>query len=226
MNEIIIQGHKIQYEVRESKRARYARIEVGRGGVAVILPKRTMLKPEDIIKERSSWVLKKQKMISESIGKIPIRVFKEGEKIPYLGTELTIRLTDREEGIIGNEILVPEDKRSIIEETVEKVFRAKAREIFLDKIDKYKHFINNEHNRVFIRDQKTKWASCSSKRNLNFNWRLLLAPEDIVEYVVVHELVHLDIHDHSEEFWSKVEEILPDYRKSKGWLKTNGYGLL
>ncbi len=224
LNEVIIKGHRIQYSVRKSKRARYARIEVGPDGISVILPIRAKLNPEDFLKEKSSWVIKKQQVISERMSKVPVRIFKEGESLPYLGSERTIKLTRGEQGFKNNDILIPRKKteQRNLEDIVEDMYRERARELFLKIIDKYKHHIDNDHNRVYIRNQRTKWGSCSSKNNLNFNWRLLMAPERIVEYVVVHELVHLDIQNHSKEFWSKLEGILPDYRENRKWLKENG----
>lgn len=77
-------------------------------------------------------------------------------------------------------------------------------------------------NRITIRSQKTRWGSCSSKGNLNFNWRLLMAPAEILDYVVVHELCHLLYLNHSRQFWQAVGNILPDYPKRRSWLKANG----
>ena len=75
---------------------------------------------------------------------------------------------------------------------------------------------------ITVREQKTRWGSCSAKGNLNFNWKLVLMPEEILEYVVVHELAHRLQMNHSTEFWDEVEKILPDYRKRRQWLKENG----
>ena len=224
MKEVILEGHKIPYKVRESKKARHARIEVGPEGVSVVLPIRAKLKPEDLLKEKSSWIIKKHKAISERMSKMPVRVIEEGGTLPYLGSEHTVKLTEGEQGFKNNELLIPRKKmeHKELEDIVEGMYREKARELFLKIIEKHKHHVNNEHNRIYIRNQSTKWGSCSSKHNLNFNWRLIMAPERIVEYVVVHELVHLDIQNHSKEFWSKLEGILPDHRESKRWLKENG----
>ena len=81
-------------------------------------------------------------------------------------------------------------------------------------------------NRITIRTQRTRWGSCSSKGNLNFNRLLVLAPAAVLDYVVVHELCHLREMNHSPQFWSLVESILPDYKQRKKWLKENGNTLL
>lgn len=78
------------------------------------------------------------------------------------------------------------------------------------------------YERVSIRDQRTRWGSCSGKGNLNFNWKLSLVPDEILDYVVVHELAHRIEMNHSANFWREVEKILPDYREQRMWLKENG----
>ena len=78
------------------------------------------------------------------------------------------------------------------------------------------------YGRISIREQKTRWGSCSSKGNLNFNWRLIFAPPEVLDYVVVHELAHRKEMNHSKAFYAIVESIMPDYRKWKKWLKENG----
>ena len=81
------------------------------------------------------------------------------------------------------------------------------------------------YGRVTIREQRTRWGSCSNKRNLNFNWKLVMAPEAAMEYVVVHELCHLIHLNHSDRFWAEVRRRMPDYEVWKKWLKRNGQAL-
>ena len=81
------------------------------------------------------------------------------------------------------------------------------------------------YGRISIREQKTRWGSCSSKGNLNFNWRLIFAPEAVLDYVVVHELAHRKEMNHSPAFYTVVESVLPDYQKARKWLKDNGQTL-
>ena len=100
-----------------------------------------------------------------------------------------------------------------------------ARDIFTRKAAYYARIMNVSYGRISIREQKTRWGSCSSKGNLNFNWRLILAPENVLDYVVVHELAHLREMNHSKAFYAIVESALPDYRGARKWLREHGDSL-
>ena len=100
--------------------------------------------------------------------------------------------------------------------------REAAREAIGQKLWYYASRMGVTYGRVSIRDQKTRWGSCSAEGNLNFNWRLIMAPPGVMDYVVVHELAHRKEMNHSRNFWKVVEEAMPDYRKYKAWLKENG----
>lgn len=97
-----------------------------------------------------------------------------------------------------------------------------AKDVIPPKAEHYALLLGVNFGRITIRNQKTRWGSCSSKQNLNFNCLLLRAPEEILDYVVVHELCHIRHMDHSKAFWTEVEKILPDYRKRRKWLKDYG----
>lgn len=104
----------------------------------------------------------------------------------------------------------------------EKLYRQQARNVFEQKTAYYARIMGVSYGRIAIRDQKTRWGSCSSDGNLNFNWRLIMAPAGVLDYVVVHELAHRKEMNHSKAFWSVVEETMPDYRKYRNWLEDNG----
>ena len=100
--------------------------------------------------------------------------------------------------------------------------RKRAAEIIEARCRYYAPVMGVSYGTVTIREQKTRWGSCSMKGNLNFNWKLVLMPSEILDYVVVHELAHRIQMNHSAAFWAEVEKILPDYKERKQWLKVNG----
>lgn len=104
-------------------------------------------------------------------------------------------------------------------------YREIARDIFTQKTAFYARLMNVTYGRIAIREQKTRWGSCSSDGNLNFNWRLIFAPEEVLDYIVIHELAHRREMNHSPAFYKIVAEIMPDYKKQQKWLRENGQKL-
>ncbi len=113
--------------------------------------------------------------------------------------------------------LSPQDIRALADQ---------AMKVIPDRVRFYAEKIGVDYGRVTIRNQKTRWGSCSAKGNLNFNCLLMLTPEDVQDYVVIHELCHRKEMNHSPKFWSEVAKIMPDYRNSKIWLKENGEDII
>lgn len=118
-----------------------------------------------------------------------------------------------------------EDSRLEIEQALYGWLYKKAEEVIGERLRYYCNIVGASYNRYCIKGQKTRWGSCSSKGNLNFNWRLVLAPLWVLDYVVVHELSHLRHMNHSKEFWNTVASYLPEYKKAVQWLKENGGSL-
>ena len=157
----------------------------------------------------------------------------EIRKIPEGGAELLIRAPRRMkiayiEGFINEKDLAalvekPRPQMMEIPEYVtEQWLRTEGAERFRQKTAFWAARMKVTYGRITIRDQKTRWGSCSSGGNLNFNWRLLLMPERVMDYVIVHELAHRREMNHSAAFWQIVETYLPDYRERRQWLKENG----
>ena len=101
----------------------------------------------------------------------------------------------------------------------EKRYRKQARKIFEERVEYFHTLTGGEYTSITVRDQKSRWGSCSSKGTLSFNYRLVFAPPAILDYVVVHELCHLTHMNHSKDFWNMVEKVMPDYRIRNQWLK-------
>ena len=101
-----------------------------------------------------------------------------------------------------------------------------ALQIIPPRVKKYAELVGVTYGRITIRNQKTRWGSCSGKGNLNFNCFLIKAPEKVMDYVIIHELCHRIEMNHSERFWNLVEQVMPDYRVQKEWLKNNGMSLM
>lgn len=107
-----------------------------------------------------------------------------------------------------------------------KALATKALKVIPEKVSVYAKKLNVSYGKITIRNQKTRWGSCSSKGNLNFNCLLMLVPEDIMDYVIIHELCHRKEMNHSKNFWKEVENILPDYKEKRKWLRDNGASVI
>lgn len=107
-------------------------------------------------------------------------------------------------------------------EVMDRRYRQAAREYFAGRCEYYRQFTGGSYARITIRDQKTRWGSCSSTGTLSFNYRLMFAPLRVLDYVVVHELCHLTHMNHSREFWSLVASVQPDYKIYRRWLREHG----
>ena len=108
---------------------------------------------------------------------------------------------------------------------LEKRYKKNASEYFPLRVQHFEKIMGVHHKKIAIRDQKTRWGSCSTSGTLSFNWRLIMAPPEVLDYVVVHELAHFTHMDHSKAFWSTVESVMPDYEKHRKWLNDHGQEL-
>lgn len=222
MPSIELRGNQIDYSVRQSSEASRSRIDVDTSGITVTIPEDQDIDPEAFLTERQDWVLDKHQEVESFLAEIPDRSFSPGESILFQGKEHQITASDVDSPCIeAGRILLPSqlDAGTPIKESIEKLFRSEARAQIQSILDEYEDQIDGEYDTVYIRNQKTKWASCSPKNNLSFNWRLIMAPEDVLEYVVVHELVHLEHPNHSNRFWNRLEEIMPDYQERRKMLR-------
>lgn len=110
-------------------------------------------------------------------------------------------------------------------ETLEKRYRNMARELLESRAAFFHAVTGGTYQKLTVRDQKTRWGSCSSRGTLSFNYRLIFAPPEILDYVVVHELCHLTHMNHSKDFWNMVGSVMPDYQKHRKWLREHGHEL-
>jgi predicted metal-dependent hydrolase len=214
----------IDYEVRRSDRARRVRVTVDpAGGVEVVLPRRAPAREAAAaISELRPWI---ERRLAE-VERVRAAVASRGETLPYLGQTLRVvpqrgrtRAHRRDD-----ELLVPDDDRQ--RQAIERFYRRSAQAEIAPRLDAACAAVGTSYSRLSIRSQKTRWASCSRSGAMSFNWRLLLAPEPVLDYVVWHEVCHLEVLDHSPRFWKLVADRCPDYRQQLRWLRRHGATLV
>lgn len=175
-------------------------------------------------------VQKKREWITDKIDKIkrrPERKFIQGEIFPFLGSDYTLSPSSEKKIYVSGERLeIPESfltlqDSKITEQRLIDWYRKQARIVINSRIKTISSDTGINWASIRISGARRRWGSCGARGSLNFSWRLVMCPVDVIDYVIVHELVHISIRNHSRAFWKKVEEIMPDYRDKENWLKNN-----
>jgi predicted metal-dependent hydrolase len=211
------------YTVRRSERARRVRVTVdATRGVEVVLPRRAAEREAAAaVSELRPWIERRVR----DVARVRATLAARGDTVPYLDETLALvqqpgrtRVHRR-----GGSLLVPaEDPQAALE----RWYRRAARAEIAPRLDRACAAADTSYERITIRGQRTRWASCSPNGAMSFNWRLLLAPEAVLEYVVWHEVCHLHVMDHSPRFWGLLGRYCPDYREHSRWLKRHGATLV
>jgi predicted metal-dependent hydrolase len=228
--EQVFTGDGFRYALRRSKRAKNIRITVGDDGVVLTLPERTAERHgHGFIAERSDWIRRTLAKIEAADEIVARRLLADGSAVPYLGDELTLRLLSGPSGRVTYRadraelaVRVPDPRRETVSAALERWYRRQARELIAERLDAVVLRNGTSYKRIAIRDQRTRWGSCSTSGTLSFNWRLLLAPETVLDYVIEHEAAHIEVRDHSERFWALLESRCEHTRESRLWLRRHG----
>jgi predicted metal-dependent hydrolase len=222
-----IDGRTVNVRVRESSRARTTRILVGaRRPLEIIVPAGTADRVIDgMLDRRRAWIAHKLDEVaavqaqpaSLGLGR-PGVVWLAGATFPVIEQHAI-----RAGAVLRDEALIvqgesPEQRIAAVDRWYRRVARNRIRVVAAEQADR----LNLSFRSVAVRDQQTRWGSCSRAGNLSFNWRLVLAPDDMLVYVVIHELCHRVIPNHNKNFWRQVEMALPGWQQSAEWLREHG----
>ncbi|SJZ82649.1 M48 family metallopeptidase [Selenihalanaerobacter shriftii] len=234
--EIIEFGNStIEYEVIKSSRKTIGFEVNPEKGVLIRSPKNlSSHQIKEMVKKKAGWILEKQEKLNEVKSKPVPKEFMSGEKLPYLGRRYRLKVTTKDiQGVslrlyqgkfqieVSNKI-TKEDRRELIHQEVINWYKKHAATKLEERVNKYKKQVGKEPAKIKIKEQKKRWGSCSSLGNLNFNWKIIMAPMSVVDYIVVHELAHLKYPNHSKDFWDLVGTIIPNYKEKQEWLRING----
>ncbi len=224
----------MEYSVRRSDRARRARIQVSADGVEVVVPRRLpMREVEPFIARKRPWIERTLRRIREAEAERPESELEDGGQVPYLGQNLLLRVKvengrTRAHVARRGDVLVVKlaaGGPDQVARALEAWYRRQARAEVEPRLDAACARAGVGYSGLSIRAQRTRWASCSSSGAMSFNWRLLLAPAEILDYVVEHEVCHLTVPDHSRRFWNLLAARMPGYREHERWLKRHGPAL-
>ncbi len=230
---VIYQDRKIDFDIEYRNRRTMAIRIMPPDKILICSP---MGVSEDIIRERvrskGRWILKKLIQLRDIGPETRDRIINDGQSFLFLGKDYP--LTILKNGRKRPRVFFNDDRFYLelheldnvkMRKAMEKWYRKKADRIIDDRVSIYIEKIGIKPQDVKAKEQKRRWGSCTSKGKLYFNWRIIMAPPAIVDYVVVHEMCHLAYLNHSKNFWQKVESVFPDYKKRRKWLKDNGLKL-
>ncbi len=215
-----IAGREVALKIRRHPRARHLilRIDDSGEGAVITIPQRAAIK--DALKmanDKRQWIL-------DGINNHPKRTpFTHGTAIPYRGLEHTICHNPDAVGITAEsgEILVggkPEHLTRRLKDWLKKSARREIVSLVMEKTN----VINKKPGRITLRDTRSRWGSCGPTGNLNFSWRLIMAPEYVLDYLVAHEVAHLAHHNHNKDFWSLTKTLASNMAAAHGWLEEKG----
>ena len=219
-------------EIKRTSRTKSASITVEEGNVCVVVPR--SLENERItklLKDKNRWIKEKIALHREAQPK-STKQFVSGESFPYLGRNYRlkvhqgnyqpIKLTN---GRFAITLRVGTENPDLIQDSLLSWYKQHADLKLTEKVKRYAKIMGVAYASVGLKTYKSRWGSCSTEGDITFNWKIIMAPNRIVDYVVIHELCHLIHHDHSPKFWREVERIMPNYAECKDWLKVNGASL-
>jgi predicted metal-dependent hydrolase len=232
---IILDGRKIDYRVVRSKAARKLRVRVGPSGVEVVQPAtRANGEVDTFLHGNADWILGQMDRVErlQALRKPPRKTVGE---ILFRGTPTPVRVQE----VIGrrgpNKVTLDERGLTIItgkqnkkapSKSLENWLRRQAREEITKQLTVVTSRLKRSPRKVFVMNQRTKWGNCSALQNLSFNWRLILAPDFVLRYLVTHEAAHLAVPDHSRKFWLTVQSHCRETERARQWLCANADKLL
>jgi predicted metal-dependent hydrolase len=218
-----------EYTLLRSRRRTLALIIEADGSLTVRAPMRmTRAAIQDFVTQKADWIHKTQTKVKARADGKASHHFQTGELFPYLGHlhPLTIVPAQRpalkldEAGFRLSQSAQPRARQYF-----EAWYKQQARAYLQTRVDHFAALHSLKFHGLRISSARTRWGSCSHKNDLSFTWRLILAPPEVVDYVILHELAHTVQHNHGPKFWSLVESLMPDYKNHLRWLKQNGHSL-
>ena len=220
----------IQYELIKSNRRKTSQITVTPDGIIVRIPEnKSDLDTKSMIQKKLPWIFEKQKYYSQQIFQSPQTIFENDSIVPYLGKNYKIVI------LYSNTQKVTKFKNMItfythnkkhtnlyIQSMYQNWLKSKAELYFIKIIQKYTSIMNVKPTKITLKNMINRWGSTTKKNEINLNINLMKAPINVIEYVILHEMCHLKIKQHSHYFWSMLSSYMPEYKTNVNWLEING----
>jgi predicted metal-dependent hydrolase len=181
-----------------------------------------------LIQTKAGWIVSKQEYFRQKRTAMPVRRFLPGEEFLFLGERYVLAAAQDlpKAVVLDGGLMISSVVLANAREHLENWYKAQALVYITQRVEYFGRLHGLKYASIKVNSATTRWGSCGYKDTLNFTWRLIMAPLRVVDYVVVHELMHLKQKNHSKAFWAEVARIVPDYKKDERWLKANNHLLV
>jgi predicted metal-dependent hydrolase len=197
------------------------------GSIEVRAPKNlSLIFIQKFVDSKADWITNKRSKLQSRASSRTLNGYANGSRVWLLGQALTLEYTsvnNNQIKVSGNKLVIPARLQPEIDRKLIEFYRENARRVFTERVEYFAKQNGLRYAGIRINSARTRWGSCGAKNQLNFPYRLVMAPLEIIDYVVVHELAHTVERNHGPAFWAKVAYFLPDYKVRRKWLKTNGH---
>lgn len=219
----------IEYELIRRNRKTSSLIVESDGKVKIIVPKNFSIKEvEKLIKSKLYWIYTKKSEFEDLNNSKVSRQFRNGQGFLYLGSSYRLEIIedmDKDLKLYRGRFYLRKSKLKEAKTLFKNFYKEKGIKKIEEIVNKYKKQMGVNPKNIRIMELKNRWGSCSDEGSLNFNWKCIMAPLTIIDYIVVHELAHITSKNHNDEFWNEIDKVMPDYEKRKNWLRKNGASL-
>lgn len=219
----------VEIAIKRSKRKTVSIFIERDGSVSALVPERlSNAEIEEVVKSKEYQIHKNLAEWTQLNDRYVSREYVSGQSFLYLGRNYRLKLVDENLGevqFVRGRFLLSNQDLDQAKELFKEFYRKKLQEKIKPLIDQFQDQLGVKPAEVKVMELQNRWASCSTKGNVNFHWKCAMAPMDVLQYIVVHELAHLIHLNHTSEFWNEVDKVLPNYEKQLHWLKMNGAGM-
>lgn len=236
MAHVTFGSKKIQFAIRKSKRKKTIAIQVQPNSTVIVLTPQLIEveKIKKIVLKRAKWIIKKQEILRQLKNNVPQKDFVSGETFPFLGRQYRLKVIrsaseyekncgihNRRLHVLINSNLKDKAASKIVRKKLIEWYTEQAKEKINERIQKYSKSIGQYPKKIIIKNQEKRWGSCSHSGTLRLNWKTVMMPISVFDYIIVHELCHLIYPNHSKKFWQTVATIIPNFKRYRDWLRKN-----
>lgn len=226
-------GNGFIAEVIRTNRRKSADIRVEEGAVSIVVPTNTSgEKIDQLLVAKRQWI-KEKIALQRELNPASTKQYVSGEAFPYLGRNYRLKVETGNFApvkLLNGRLVVTlpngSEQPHMIRNALVRWYKRQAEQKLTEKVERFAPMVGVEPAGVGIRTFKSRWGSCTAKGKLEFNWLIMMAPNRMVDYVVIHELCHLIRHDHSPEFWREMARVMPEYAQCREWLRENAERLV